>query len=49
MLFDLETDPVQESPINNPGKEAEMIELMRKLMTENDAPEEQFKRLGVQK
>jgi arylsulfatase A-like enzyme len=47
MLFDLETDPKQENPLDNPVKEAEMIELMIKLMRENDAPEEQFVRLGL--
>jgi hypothetical protein len=47
MLFDLENDPEQKSPIDAPEKEAEMIELMKKLMRENDAPEEQYKRLGI--
>jgi arylsulfatase A-like enzyme len=47
MLFDLEADPQQATPLNDPEKEAEMIELMIKLMRENDAPEEQFERLGL--
>ncbi len=47
LLFDMETDPQQQRPLNNPKKEAEMIELMIRLMRENDAPEEQFKRLGL--
>ncbi|MCF6177289.1 MAG: sulfatase [Victivallaceae bacterium] len=47
MLFDLDTDPQQQMPLDNPEKEAEMIELMIKLMHENDAPEEQFERLGL--
>ena len=47
LLFDLETDPQQQNQINNPEKEAEMIELMKKLMRENDALEEQYKRLGI--
>lgn len=47
MLFDLENDPAQKNPIDDTEKEAEMIELMKKLMGENDAPEEQYKRLGI--
>ena len=47
LLFDLKNDPEQKNPINDPAIEAEMIELTKKLMRENDAPEEQYKRLGV--
>jgi arylsulfatase A-like enzyme len=47
ILFDLENDPEQKNPIDDPKKESEMIELMKKLMHENDAPEEQYKRLGI--
>jgi hypothetical protein len=47
MLFDLKADPKQQNSIENPEKEAEMIKLMKKLMRENDAPEEQYKRLGI--
>jgi len=47
MLFDLETDPNQENPIQDPTVEAMMIEHMVRLMKENDAPPEQFERLGL--
>ena len=47
LLFDLENDPEQKHPVNNPEKEAEMIELMKKLMRQNDAPKEQYERLGI--
>ena len=48
MLFDLETDPNQESPIDDPAAEDRMTRLMLKLMRENDAPQEQYQRLGLQ-
>ncbi len=47
MLFDLDRDPKQQNPLNDPEKETEMIDLMVKLMRENDAPEEQYERLGL--
>ena len=47
LLFDLETDPRQEKPINDPGIEKQMIEMMIELLKENDAPPEQFERLGL--
>lgn len=47
LLFDTETDPRQQHPLNDPEKELEMIKLMTRLMRENDAPEEQFERLGL--
>jgi len=47
MLFDLENDPEQNTPIED--KEAE--EMMRahivRLMRENDAPQEQYQRMGL--
>jgi len=46
-LYDLECDPQQETPIQDKDIEEQMIEKMRKLMEENDAPIEQFKRLGL--
>ena len=48
MLFDLETDPGQLHPITDPAAEKRMIELMVKLMKQNDAPAEQYERLGVE-
>ena len=47
MLFDLHQDPGQLNPIDSPEKEDELIADMIRLMQENDAPEEQFERLGL--
>jgi arylsulfatase A-like enzyme len=46
-LFDLQTDPEQQNPIQDRELEARMIDLMIKLMKENDAPQEQYLRLGL--
>lgn len=46
-LYDLETDPGQLNPIKDAQVEAKMIELMQKLMKENDAPPEQYERMGL--
>ena len=48
MLFDLENDPGQENPIDDPAAEERMIGHIVRLMKENDAPEEQFERLGLE-
>jgi arylsulfatase A-like enzyme len=48
LLFDLSSDPEQNHPIrDNPSLEREMREKMLTLMRENDAPPEQFQRLGL--
>ncbi len=47
LLFDLAQDPKQESPLNDPAVEARMIDLMIGLMRENDAPGEQYVRVGL--
>ncbi|HEX2950664.1 MAG TPA: sulfatase [Armatimonadota bacterium] len=47
MLFDLFHDPAQEHQITDPEVEEHMIEHMVRLMKENDAPVEQFARLGL--
>jgi arylsulfatase A-like enzyme len=47
LLFDLEQDPKQENPIQDPDVEMRMIRLMAQLMSEHDAPAEQFERLGI--
>ena len=47
MLFDLENDPKQETPIQNPQIEKMMTGHLCRLMKENDAPSEQFQRLGL--
>ncbi len=47
LLFDLENDPQQENPLEDAAIEARMIQHMVRLMKENDAPPEQFIRLGL--
>ena len=47
MLFDLEEDPGQQKPIRNPEAEAKMRAHILRLMKENDAPAEQYKRMGL--
>jgi arylsulfatase A-like enzyme len=47
MLFDLQVDPGQLNPIENPDVETLMLEHLVKLMKQNDAPAEQFARLGL--
>ncbi len=47
MLFNIEKDPHQLSPINDNEIEKYMISLMKQLMIENDCPKEQFDRLGI--
>ena len=47
MLFDLETDPQQEHLLHDPQIEAQMTAHLQRLMRENDAPAEQFERLGL--
>jgi len=46
-LFDLRNDPRQEQPITDRAIEERLIGQMVKLMKENDAPPEQFVRLGL--
>lgn len=47
MLFQLKEDPRQLTPVDDPLKEVELINEMIRLMKENDAPVEQFERLGL--
>jgi arylsulfatase A-like enzyme len=47
LLFDLEHDPGQEHPLQDAAVEARMIDLLKKLMRANQAPAEQFERLGL--
>jgi arylsulfatase A-like enzyme len=47
LLFDIEDDPSQLRPIVDPAIERRMIALMKRLMEENDAPDEQFERMGL--
>jgi arylsulfatase A-like enzyme len=47
LLFDLEADPHQESPIEDAAIEKRMTDHMVRLMRANDAPPEQYERLGL--
>ena len=47
MLFDLATDPNQEHPIVDDNVELQMMRMLIKWMQWNDAPPEQFERLGL--
>ena len=47
VLYDLATDPKQERPLTDPKIEQMMIAHLVRLMRENDAPAEQFARLGL--
>ncbi|MCB9151419.1 MAG: sulfatase [Caldilineaceae bacterium] len=47
LLYDLANDPNQEHPLDDAAAETRMIDLMVKLMAENDAPAEQYTRLGL--
>jgi len=47
LLFDIEADPLQLHPLNDEKIEKQMIELMIELMKANDAPIEQYERLGL--
>ena len=49
LLFDLQSDPGQVYPLDDPALEQRMLERMRRLMEENDAPAEQYRRVGLQK
>ncbi len=47
LLFDLQADPSQEHPIEDEAQKARLEGLMAALLKENDAPPEQFERLGL--
>ncbi len=49
MLFDLESDHAQQTPLADPAVEQRMIALMTRLMSANAAPIEQYERLGLPK
>lgn len=48
LLFDLATDPAQEHPLNDPEVEEMMKKHLIRLMQANQAPAEQFIRLGLE-
>lgn len=47
LLFERQEDPYQENPLSNEGVEKRMCALMVALMQYNEAPEEQYFRLGL--
>ncbi len=47
LLFDTGSDPGQLTPLQDAAAEARMSELLVDLMRANDAPDEQFERLGL--
>ncbi|MDN5895362.1 MAG: sulfatase [Nocardioides sp.] len=47
MLFDLEADPLQQSPLIDDELELRMATLMRDAMVANEAPSEQYQRMGL--
>jgi arylsulfatase A-like enzyme len=49
LLFDLETDPAQLDPIDDPETEKMMCGKMVALMKATDAPAEQYERVGLEK
>jgi arylsulfatase A-like enzyme len=46
-LYDLQKDPGQDRPLDDPGLEAKMLLLMKDMMHANDGPPEAFVRLGL--
>lgn len=47
LLFDRETDPGQQNPLRDDALETRMVELLVAAMRENEAPSEQYTRLGL--
>jgi len=47
MLFDLQNDPEETSPVENEAEEMRMLRLLQKMMRNNEAPREQFERMGI--
>lgn len=46
-LYDLQTDPEQRSPITDRAVELRLIKMMRDMMLLNEAPSEQYERVGI--
>ncbi len=47
LLFDLEKDPEQKQAIQDEGVTERLTQRMREMMRENEAPREQYERLGI--
>jgi arylsulfatase A-like enzyme len=46
-LYNLEDDPDQQAPLDDPQREAEILTILRTKMRESDTPEDQLIRLGI--
>ena len=46
-LYDLRADSTQQRPLNDPAIEAKMVQHLSRLMSECEAPLQQFARLGL--
>lgn len=46
-LYDLENDPQQKCPIENKEVEMRLLKQMREMMIANEAPDEQYVRMGI--
>ena len=49
VLFDLQADPEQLRPVHSPEVEGRLSGLMAELMTANEAPDEAFARIGLER
>ncbi|MEC0184826.1 sulfatase [Paenibacillus peoriae] len=47
LLYDLKADPLQQQPLQNPELEKQMIDMLKEKMEANEAPPEQYVRLGI--
>jgi arylsulfatase A-like enzyme len=47
LLFDLDSDPGQQRPLDDPETELRMLRLLASLLRDADAPRSQFERLGI--
>ncbi len=47
LLFDLDQDPAQQHPLNNPEQEKRLVSALRQELHNADAPHEQWQRLGL--
>ena len=48
LLFDLQTDPREENPIQDPAVESRMVEAMSRLLHSSEAPPELYERIDIQ-
>ena len=47
-LYDLQADPNQQHPLQDPIEEERLLAMMGRLLKENDAPAELFEAYGIQ-